>query len=237
MGVKWMIKKYKNGIKAAIISIVFLAVMYVLIGFVYSMYLPSEKQFMTDSPSKMLGKELYMGNGSLWEKLEKAGMLGCFWHKESGGLLPNNRIHSVFDISFDENKGVMKVYSIVNEYNENGKLITKTSRANSVDLPDKGNMTDEEYNKLIEEEKAKSSAIGRLAAETARENNAFNVQKALYNAINAKAVVNESAIQAEMDWKDPYIEQSNPASEEEKNKIVYSLILVRFFNYYKIVTD
>ena len=192
-----MIKKYKSSLVTTVISIVFLIAIYVLMGHVYSaLYNPSnETQFMTVKASKILGKELYMAS-PVWTKLENAGMLGCFWHKESGysdrGM--SNRIHSVFDISFDTDKGVMKAYSILNEYDANKKRIANTSYADE------------------------SSTIGRLAAETARTNNALNVQKALYHAISEGAVVNESAIIAEMDWSDPNVQQSNPASTSEINK-------------------
>ena len=100
-----MIKKYKNSIIATIISIMFLIITYVLIGNVYSLYNPSEKEFMNDKASNLLGKELYMG-GDLWNKLDKEGKLTCFWHKESGysGHSMNNKIHSVFDVGFDQEK-------------------------------------------------------------------------------------------------------------------------------------
>ena len=53
-----MIKKYKNKIIAAIVSIVFLTIVYVLIGNVYSLYNPSKSQYMNAKAKNLLGKEI-----------------------------------------------------------------------------------------------------------------------------------------------------------------------------------
>ena len=189
-----MIKKYKRSIINVIFSIIFLAVIFILIGNVYAIYSPSEKEFMNDKASRILGKYLDESDGtSLWDKLDKKGMLTCFWHKESGysGSGMNNRIHSVFDIGFDEAKGAIKVDSIIND----GKRTSKTAYASN-----------------------SNSSVGKLAAEASRPNNAFVVQQALYHAINDKVVVNESAIINEMDWVDPNVKVQNPASKKEINQ-------------------
>lgn len=169
-----MIKKYKNKIIAAITSIAFLIIMYVLIGNVYSLYNPSKSQYMNAKAANLLGKELDI-NGTFWNELENQGNLTCFWHKESGysGLSMNNTIHSVFDIGFDEAKGKIKLESIINS----SPRKTKTSYASS-----------------------SKTSIGRLAAETSRNGNSFYVQNALYEAIKEGTAVNESAIINEMDW-------------------------------------
>ena len=143
-----------------------------------------------------------MGNGSLWETLSSQGKLTCFWHKESGAGM-NSTIHSVFDVGFDESKGVIKVDSIIND----GNNTSKTTYADG-----------------------SNTSVGKLAAEASKDNNAFNVQKALYQAIKAGTVVNESAIVNEMEWKDPSANVDNPASQNTINE---------YNNYQKIkdVTD
>ena len=189
-----MIKKYKNGIKNAIFSVIFLTFVFVLIGNVYSNYSPSEKEFLNAKASSLLGQYLDMRDGtSLWDKLEKAGMLTCFWHKESSfsGYGMNNKIHSVFDIGFDTNKGVLKVDSIIND----GKKTSKTTYANG-----------------------SNTSIGRLAAEASRKNNAFVVQQALYKAMREGVVVNEPALVNELDWKDPTVTVTNPAPQDKINE-------------------
>ena len=184
-----MIKKYKNNILSTIFSIVILAVTFILIGHVYS-YNPSQGQFLTDKASSLLGQSLDMSTGSFWDQLDKSGKLTCFWHKETGTGM-NNSIHSVFDTGFDETKGVMRVYSIIND----GNKTQKTTYANG-----------------------SNTTVGKLAAEASRDHNAFNVQKALYQAIKAGTVVNESAIVNEMDWKDPNTTVENPASQTTINE-------------------
>ena len=197
-----MIKKYKNNIISLIFSIVFLVATFILIGHVYSLYNPSKEQFLTDASSSLLGQSLAMGNGSLWETLSSQGKLTCFWHKESGAGM-NSTIHSVFDVGFDESKGVIKVDSIIND----GNNTSKTTYADG-----------------------SNTSVGKLAAEASKDNNAFNVQKALYQAIKAGTVVNESAIVNEMEWKDPSANVDNPASQNTINE---------YNNYQKIkdVTD
>ena len=182
-----MIKKYKNSIIATIISIMFLIITYVLIGNVYSLYNPSEKEFMNDKASNLLGKELYMA-GDLWNKLDKSGNLTCFWHKESGysGHSMNNKIHSVFDVGFDQEKGRIKVESFINTTPKK----SKTSYADG-----------------------SKTSIGRLAAESSRNGNSFYVQNALYEAISEGVVVNESAIINEMEWAGAGTK--NPASQSK----------------------
>ena len=187
-----MSKKYKSNIIGVIFSIVFLVAVYAIIGKVYSDtadYNPSKEQFMSASASSILGRNLSKAQGSLWDQLDKAGMLTCFWHKESGSGM-NNKIHSVFDIKFDENKGVMKVESII----DNGLKTSKTSYANG-----------------------SNTSIGKLAAEASRNNNAYRVQKALYHAIKDGVVVNESAILNEMEWKEKKVTVENPASASTIN--------------------
>ena len=198
-----MIKKYRNGIIATLISIVFLVAIYVLTGHVYSqMYNPSsEKEFMTVKASAILGKELNT-NGPVWLGLNSKGMLGCFWHKESGynGLGMNNQIHSVFDIKFDDEKGVMKVDSIINENTKNEKgQIVKVSKTSYEDG---------------------SGIVATLAAHASRTNNALYVQHALYNAIASGKTVHEAAILAEMGWSRQQ-ERSNPATDAEINEYKY----------------
>ena len=169
-----MIKKYKNKIIATVISVVFLIVMYVLIGNVYSLYNPSKEQYMNSKATSLLGKTISM-NGSFWSSLYNQGNLTCFWHKESGysyaGM--NNRIHSVFDIGFDETEGRIKIESIVNTTPRK----TKTSYASS-----------------------SKTSVGKLAAEASRNGNSFYVQNALYEAIREGTVARESAIANEMQW-------------------------------------
>lgn len=199
-----MIKKYKNGLIATLISILFIVVVYVFIGHVYSVYNPSEAQFMRVKASKMLGKSLDM-NGTVWNNLVSRGMQGCFWHKESGynGRGMNNRIHSVFDVKFDSEVGRMKVDSIMNEWTTNEKgasvRISKTSYEDGTGI------------------------VADLAAQASRDNNALYVQKALYRAIAKGAVVNESAVEGEMEWAES--NEKNEAADSEVN---------RYKNYLKI---
>ena len=110
-----MIKKHKNSIISIIASIIFVAVIFVTIGNVYSEYNPTESEFMQASASSLLGKDLKY-EGTLWNALLNAGKLTCFAHK-SGSLQNrmNTSIHSVFDIGFDVEKGVIKVESIIND--------------------------------------------------------------------------------------------------------------------------
>lgn len=180
-----MIKKYKNKIIAAIASIAFLTIIYVLIGNVYSLYNPSKSQYMNAKAKDLLGKQIDMG-GAFWNGLDSQGNLTCFWHKESGytGRSMNNTIHSVFDVGFDETKGKIKVESIINTSPKK----SKTAYADG-----------------------SKTSIGRLAAEASRDGNSFYVQNALYEAIKEGTVVNESAIINEMEWAGSGTK--NPASQ------------------------
>lgn len=180
-----MIKKYKNKIIAAIASIAFLTIIYVLIGNVYSLYNPSKSQYMNAKAKNLLGKQIDMG-GAFWNGLDSQGNLTCFWHKESGytGRSMNNTIHSVFDVGFDETKGKIKVESIINTSPKK----SKTAYADG-----------------------SKTSIGRLAAEASRDGNSFYVQNALYEAIKEGTVVNESAIINEMEWAGSGTK--NPASQ------------------------
>ena len=182
-----MIKKYKNKIIAAIVSIVFLTIVYVLIGNVYSLYNPSKSQYMNAKAKNLLGKEIDE-NGSFWTGLDSQGNLTCFWHKESGyiGEGMSNVIHSVFDVGFDETTGKIKVESYMN----GTPIESKTSYASS-----------------------SKTSIGRLAAETSRDGNSFYVQNALYEAIKEGAVVKEKSIENEMEWAGSGTK--NPASQTE----------------------
>ena len=108
-------KKNKSIITNIICSVVFLAIIYVLIGKVYSItvnYSPSSKaEFMKASPEDILGKSIDESTGSFWDSLDKQGQLGCFHHQATGGM--SNKINSIYDIGFNTNKGVMQIYSIM----------------------------------------------------------------------------------------------------------------------------
>ncbi len=159
-----MIKKHKSLLIYLAFSIVFIAA--IAVSAVYSYYNPSESEFLNANASSLLGKNLASG-GTLYTTLEARGMLSCFYHKANAQNAINTTIHSVFDTGFDEEKGVMKVTSIIN----NGAQTSKTSYASS-----------------------SNTSVGNLAAQAARSGNAYYVYTALRQAINAGTVVNESAI-------------------------------------------
>lgn len=130
--------------------------------------------------------------GEFWNRLNQDGNLTCFWHKENGysGNGMTNTIHSVFDTGFDEENGVMKVTSIINT----APRTKKTTLASS-----------------------SNTTVGNLAAEASRDGNAQRVQHALYKAINAGTVVNETAIANEMEWGNNDTDINDPASLALKN--------------------
>ena len=197
-----MIKKQKSFILNIVFSLIMLLVAFILIGRVYAgSYNPSKRDFLSAKAKNLLGKEVDQ-SGTFWNELLKGGQLTCFWHKESNfsGQGMNNKIHSVFDISFDETKGVMKVDSIMDT---SGKKETKTSYADG-----------------------KNTSIGKLAAEAARDHNAFYVQKALREAIEEGTVVKETNIAGEMDWKDPGYDVDNEAKQKK----------ITAYNQYKKIT-
>ena len=189
-----MIKKHKNSIISIIASIIFVAVIFVTIGNVYSEYNPTESEFMQASASSLLGKDLKY-EGTLWNTLLNAGKLTCFAHK-SGSLQNrmNTSIHSVFDIGFDEEKGVIKVESIINDGTNN-------------------------VSPMISYANGSNTSIGNLAAQSSRSNNAKIVQHALVKAIKEGTVVNEATVCNELVWENPdkKISVTNPASQDEVN--------------------
>ena len=112
---------------------------------------------------------------SLWDSLYKKGQLACFYHKANTVNAINTKIHSVFDIEFDDTKGVMKVTSIINDSSKT----TKTAYASS-----------------------SNTTVGNLAAQATRSGNAYYVYKALRSAIDDETVVKESAINHDQyDWE------------------------------------
>ena len=189
-----MIKKHKNSIISIIASIIFVAVIFVTIGNVYSEYNPTESEFMQASASSLLGKDLKY-EGTLWNTLLNAGKLTCFAHK-SGSLQNkmNTSIHSVFDIGFDEEKGVIKVEYIINDGKNN-------------------------VSPMISYANGSNTSIGNLAAQSSRSNNAKTVQHALVKAIKEGTVVNEATVCNELVWENPdkKISVTNPASQDEVN--------------------
>ena len=156
-----MIKKHKSLLIYLAFSIVFIAA--IAVSAVYSYYNPSESEFLNANASSLLGKNLASG-GTLYTTLAARGMLSCFYHKANAQNAINTTIHSVFDTGFDEEKGVMKVTSIIN----NGAQTSKTSYASS-----------------------SNTSVGNLAAQAARSGNAYYVYTALRQAINAGTVVKD----------------------------------------------
>lgn len=166
-------KKYKNIILNILISIGLLIATFILIGQVDAAtadYFPTESEFMKASASSLLGKSI--SQNGFWEKLNAAGQLGCFHHISSGKDM-SNTIHSVYDIEFDSNRGVMKIYSIM----------ATTPRKRKTTYADGSN-----------------TAVGILIAEATRPRNITNVQRALAKAIKDKVVVNDTAVGLEEDW-------------------------------------
>ena len=112
--------------------------------------------------------------------MRNKGNLACFYHKEGGQEGVNRQIHSVFDISFDESKGEMKIYSVMSK-GVSGTT-SKTTYASDVVKDKKG--------KVIKTGKN----IGYMAANAAKDKNAYRIWEILKQLISDKAVVNESAI-------------------------------------------
>ena len=169
-------KKYKNIIINILVSIGFLVATFILIGRVYSLtvdYFPTESEFMNAKAEDLLGRSIYEGDDGLWGKLDAAGQLGCFHHVESGGM--SNTIHSVYDIGFNTNRGVMQIYSVMDT------------------TPRKSKTTYADGNELT---------VGRLAAEAMQSGNATGVQRALAEAIKAGIVVNDTAVGLEEEHVD-----------------------------------
>ncbi len=160
---------------------IILGIIFMFSGNVYSADFASEKEFMDAKIENVLGKTLNNAKGSYWDEMKDKGQLTCFWHKESNyansGM--NNKIHSVYDISVDKEKGVMQIKSSINNLKKNNPIKVSIADTNT-----------------------RKNFIGNLAAQASVKNNAFNVQNELYAAIRKKIVVNESAIAGEMQWKD-----------------------------------
>ena len=161
-------QKYKNIILNILISICFLIATFILIGQVYALtvdYVPkNQEEFMNATADSLLGKNMYMGGG-LWVQLQSAGQVGCFHHLGPGTM--SNTIHSVYDIGFDDDRGVIKIYSTMNVANSKPK------------------------NAYADED---GPTVGRLAAEASQPSNATGVQRALAAAIKAGTVVKDTAI-------------------------------------------
>mgnify|MGYP004496598329 FL=1 len=181
-------KKNKSIITNIICSVVFLAIIYVLIGKVYSItvnYSPSSKaEFMKASPEDILGKSIDESTGSFWDSLDKQGQLGCFHHQATGGM--SNKINSIYDIGFNTNKGVMQIYSIMDT----------SPRKSMTSYAGENNPT-----------------VGKLIAEATRSGNATGVQRALAAAIQAGTVVKETAVGLNEEW----VDSENHASTEQIN--------------------
>ena len=173
-----MIKKYKNRLLYIAVSIIVLAIIGIITSKVIAAFNPSEEQFLKMKADNLIGKDV---NGtSLYDLLDNKGNLACFYHREGGVNAENSKIHSVFDIDFDTNKGEMKVYSVMET--TAGKTTSKTTYASDRVKNKKGNWVRNGRN------------IGQLAANAARQKNAYKVWETLKIAIADKAVVNESAI-------------------------------------------
>lgn len=164
-----MIKKHRNLLKGITFSIVILAII-AIIGEAYGLYDPKGNQFLTDDASTILGQNFYMA-GNWWnDTYYNKHQMDCWAHNvkeplEAGGV--NNHIHSVYDIDFDETKGVMKVYSIIEDNNKT----SKTTYADGTNV-----------------------TLGRLAYEASKSGNIEKVYRAIGQAINAGVVVNEQVI-------------------------------------------
>lgn len=189
-----MIKKYKNKIISIIASIIFIATVFIITGNVYSEYDPTEEEFMQASASSLLGVSLKY-EGQLWNSVWNRGMLSCFSHNEYStetgeNIKMNTQIHSIFDVGFDAEKGVMKVFSIIND----GSGTNMTSYANG-----------------------SNTSIGNLAAQSSRPNNAKIVEYTLHGAIVDGLVVNESAVLGKVYYTRPDIPTENPANQEDIN--------------------
>ena len=199
-----MTRKIKMFVIDLLFSIIFLGIIFILIDKIsVSATNIGENYFQNKPAHKLLGKTV-SESSDFWNSLLTDGQLTCFWHKESvteQGM--NNKIHSVYDITFDKNVGVIKIHSVMG---------TESSY--------------EEVNSDCDDGKAQRRRIGRLAAEASRKNNSFNVQKALYQAIKLATgkeaiVVNEDNIANEMEWKDEWVETDNPATDRACNNYTY----------------
>ena len=168
-------KKHKKILICLTIMLAFIAA--IVTGYVSnaaSNYNPSESQFVNDKAINLLGRNLNSG-GKFWKNLYSKGMLSCFYHKASQptqGM--NTKIHSVFDIQFDEEKGAMKVTSIINDGKRTPKVTYVTDQNGKV--------------------------VANLVAQASKKGNARMVYEALRKAINAGVVVKESAINHQQYW-------------------------------------
>lgn len=174
-----MIKKNKKRLLYIAISVIALIIVGMLTNNVLAeIYNPSESEFLSTRADDLVGKNI---SWTFYDTLKNKGNLACFFHREGGSQSDvNHVIHSVFDISFDNTKGEMKVYSVMN--NGVSGTVSKTTYASDYVKDKNGNVI------------KNGRAIGTLAANTARGQNAYTVWEVLKLNIKNKAVVNESAI-------------------------------------------
>ena len=193
-----MKRTYKRNVVNVIFCMLFLVIVFLLIGKVYSakdddnkfytikqkddanptetIELRSEDSFLKISASDLLGKTIHQGfaddgNYCLWRNLSLLNQHTCLYHKKAYEGIKgamNSRVSVVYDIKFDSDKGVMKI----------------ESRKNIL----KNNMTETGY-KEDWVDNSNGAAIGELAANVTIAGNNAGMRKKLMKLVKSGANV------------------------------------------------